>query len=61
MSLVLGDKAVEAARTSGLPKGLVKEISEGKRYAEGTAVRLMVRKPGDLASVCKLVEIKLAN
>ncbi len=61
VSFVLGDKAVTAARASGLPKGLLKEISEAKRYAEGTGVRLIVRKPEDLASVRKLVEIKLAN
>jgi len=61
VSFVLGDKAVTAARASGLPKGLLREITEAKRYAEGTGVRLMIRKPGDLASVRRLVEIKLAN
>jgi uncharacterized protein DUF3788 len=61
VSFVLGDKAVAAARTSGLPKSLLKEISEARRYAEGTAVRLMIGKPEDLASVRKLVDIKLAN
>ncbi len=61
VSFILGDKAVEAARTSGLPKALLKEIAKAKRYAEGTAVRLMVRKHGDLAVVRKLVEIKLAH
>jgi hypothetical protein len=61
VSFVLGDKAATAARTSGLPKGLLKEISEAKRYAEGTGVRLIVRKSDDLASVRKLVAIKLAN
>jgi hypothetical protein len=61
VSFVLGDKAVAAARTSGLPKGILKEISEARRYAEGTGVRLIIRKPEDLASVRKLVEIKLAN
>ena len=61
VSFVLGDKAVAAARTSDLPKSLLKEISEARRYAEGTGVRLMIGKPGDLASVRKLVEIKLAN
>jgi hypothetical protein len=61
VSFVLGNKAAEAARTSGLPKSLLKEISEAKRYAEGTGVRLMIRKPEDLTSVRKLVEIKLAN
>jgi len=60
-SFVLGDKAIEAARTSGLPKSILKEIAEAKRNAEGTGVRLMIRKPGDLAAVRKLVEIKLAN
>jgi hypothetical protein len=61
VSFVLGDKAIEATRTSGLPKSILKEISEAKRYAEGTGIRLMIRKPEDLASVRKLVEIKLAN
>lgn len=60
-SFVLGDKAIEAARTSGLPKSLVKKISEARRYAEGTGIRVMIRKPADLAAVRKLVEIKLAS
>ena len=61
VSFVLVDKAVAAARNAGLPKILLKEISEAKRYAEGTGVRLMVRKREDLAVVRKLVEIKLAH
>ena len=61
VSFVLGDKAVAAARTSGLPKGLMEEISEAKRYAEGTGIRVMIRRTEDLASVRKLVEIKLSN
>ena len=61
MSFILGDKAVEAARTSDLPKTLLKVISGAKRYAEGTGVRLMIRKPEDLASVRELIEMKLAN
>lgn len=61
VSFVLGDKAVAVARASGLPKSLLKEIAEARRYAEGTGVRLIVSKPADLASVRKLVEIKLKN
>ncbi|MGO8706236.1 MAG: DUF3788 family protein [Terracidiphilus sp.] len=61
VGFVLGDKAVAAARTSDLPKTLMKVILGARRYAEGTGVRLMVRKPEDLASVRELVEIKLAN
>jgi len=61
VSFVLGDKAVTAARSSALPKSVLKEIADARRYAEGTGVRLIVRKPDDLASIRKLVEIKLAN
>jgi hypothetical protein len=61
VSFIVGDKAVEAARNGGLPKILLKEISEAKRYAEGTGVRLMIRKREDLVVVRKLVAIKLAH
>jgi hypothetical protein len=61
VSFVLGDKAVAAARASDLPKSLLKEIAEARRYAEGTGVRLIVNKPEDLTSIRKLVEIKLKN
>jgi hypothetical protein len=61
VSFVLGDKAVAAARASDLPKSLIKKIAEARRYAEGTGVRLIVHQPEDLASIRKLVEIKLKN
>jgi hypothetical protein len=61
VSLVLGDKAVAAARTSNLPKSIIKEIADAKRYAEGTGVRLFVKSPADLEPVKQLVEIKCAN
>src|SRR5437868_15471787 len=41
-SFALGDKAVAAARKSGLLPRIPKLIMEAKRYAEGTAVRLDV-------------------
>lgn len=61
VSFVLGDKAVAAARASNLPKKLIQEIANAKRYAEGTGVRLFIQSTKDLAPVRKLVEIKLAN
>ena len=60
-SFALGDKAVRAARQSGLPAGAVKIIDQAKRYAEGTAVRIEVKAAEDLAVVEKLAAIKLAN
>ncbi len=60
-SLVLGDRAVAAARASDLPKALHDEIAGTKRYGEGTPVRLLVKTKEDLAPVRILVEIKLKN
>jgi len=60
-SLVLGDRAIAAALSSDLPASLIKEIADARRYAEGTGVRLLVRATKDLASVRRLVDIKLKN
>jgi hypothetical protein len=61
VSLVLGDRAVATARASDLPKALLKEIAGARRYAEGTGIRLLIKKAENLASVRALVEIKLQN
>jgi hypothetical protein len=58
-SFALGDKAVQAARESGLPQKTTKIINEAKRYAEGTAVRIDVNGPEDLPTVKQLAVIKL--
>lgn len=60
-SFALGDKAVQAARESGLPPPVLKIIGEAKRYAEGTAVRIEVKGGKDLTVVKKLVVAKLEN
>jgi len=60
-AFALGDKAVAAACASDLPQIVIKTISGAKRYAEGTAVRLEVKKEKDLETVTKLAGIKLAN
>ncbi len=58
---ILGDRAVKAARKSDLPKPVLKIIHDAPRYAEGTGVRLEVKKAADLAAIRKLALIKLAN
>lgn len=60
-SFALGDKAVQVARHSGLPPQVLKIISEAKRYAEGTAVRIEVKTSKDVAVVKKLAAVKLEN
>jgi len=60
-SFALGDRAVRTALGSELPAAIRKTIKEAKRYAEGTGVRVEVKKPGDLDVVMKLAAIKLKN
>ena len=57
VSFALGDRAVAAARKQGLSTF----VDGAKRYAEGTAVRFAINSAADLATVKKLVEIKLAT
>ncbi|MBZ5532059.1 MAG: DUF3788 domain-containing protein [Acidobacteriia bacterium] len=60
-SFALGGKAVEAARKSRLPEKAIKIMAQARKYAEGTAVRIVVKSPGDAAIVRKLAVIKAEN
>lgn len=61
VSLVLGAKAMEVVRHTQFPPAVEQAIHEAPHYAEGTGIRLIVRKPADLAPLRTLAEIKLAN
>ena len=53
--LILGEKALAAARAS-----LSASVFDGaKKYPEGTAIRIEMRSPSDVATVKKLVAAKL--
>ena len=60
-SFALGDKAVQAAQASNLPRAVIKSIEGAKKYAEGTAVRINVNSPADVAVVKKLAKAKVEN
>jgi hypothetical protein len=60
-SFALSDKAVASAKNSKLPPKILKIISDAKRYAEGTAVRIPVGSRADVSSIAKLAAIKLAS
>ena len=60
-AFALGDKAVAAARQSGLSDRVLKMLAEAKRYAEGTALRIEVSSPEDLDVVKTLARIKVEN
>jgi hypothetical protein len=61
VALILGDKAVTAARGGDLSKSTLKLLDESPRYPEGTGVRLIVKAQKDLAAIKKLALIKMAN
>ncbi len=59
-SLVLGDKALASLKTE-LSPAVQKAISEGKRYPEGTAIRIEVRSEADVELIKKLAAAKAAH
>ena len=60
-ALILGDKAVRTALASDLPANAKKLVKHGTRYAEGTAVRMMIGDTRGVETVKQLVAIKIAN
>jgi hypothetical protein len=58
---ILGERAVQAARQSKLPRKVLAIIEEAPRYPEGTGVRLEVKSSRDVAAVKKLAAIKAEN
>jgi Protein of unknown function (DUF3788) len=59
--LILGDRAVKAARASGLGRAGTRLLDAAPRYPEGTGVRLQVSRAKDLPLITKLARIKLEN
>jgi len=60
-SFALGEKAVRAARESGLPDPVLKIIDAAPKYAEGRGVRVEVKSKKDLENVKALAAIKMGN
>ena len=60
-STALGEKAVASARERRFPKAFLALLEEAPRYAEGRGVRVTVRLPRDLASVERLLALKLGT
>jgi hypothetical protein len=58
---ILGDKALLAARQSGLSAHALRALDQAERYPEGTGVRLVIKGPKDIPTVKKLAVVKLEN
>lgn len=61
VSFALGDRAMETVRHTSFPAAVAQVIAEAPHYAEGTGIRLVVHKPGDLTPLRTLAAIKLAH
>ena len=58
---ILGDKAMQAARQSTLPKRILGTLDAAPKYPEGTGLRLHVKTSREIGTLKKLAAIKLAN
>ena len=61
LSFTFGGKAVLEIENSSLPQGIIQEIQQTKKYAEGKGLRINVKKRSDVSLILKLVEIKIQN
>ncbi|TAK58274.1 MAG: DUF3788 family protein [Bacteroidetes bacterium] len=61
LGFVFGDKAVAEIERSDLPKSIIDELVNAKKYAEGRGVRIEVKTKKDVAIVKKLVEVKMGK
>jgi hypothetical protein len=59
IAFVFGDKAVEAARQSNLPKKILNDIESARKYAEGRGFYVECKKPCDLKHLQTLTAIKM--
>ena len=59
--VVLGEKAASAAHERDLPDAVLRLIDAAPRYAEGRGIRLRVATRGDLRTLQRLIELKMAR
>lgn len=61
IAFVFGDKAVKAIEESDLPKALIEEVKNARRYMEGRGLQIDVKKQEQIKDIIKLTEIKVNN
>jgi Protein of unknown function (DUF3788) len=61
IAFIFGDKAVAAVEKSDVPKKIIRELKEAKRYAEGRGVRIEVKKQSAIKNIVTLTAIKVNN
>jgi hypothetical protein len=61
ISFVFGDKAVSMVEQSNLPKTLIRELVNAKKYVEGRGIKIEIKSRKDIENIEKLVSIKIEN
>ncbi len=61
VGFIFGEKAVSAVKHSDLPKELIEELVNAKKYAEGTGLSIKVKSRKEVEQIKKLVEIKITH
>jgi hypothetical protein len=61
MGMVFGEKAVAEIQKSKLPKAIIEEVVNAKKYAEGRGLRINVKDKKSLEHVKALIKIKVLN
>ena len=61
IAFIFGNKAVTIIEKSDLPKNIIEEIKNARKYAEGRGLRIAIKKQNDVKLVLRLTEIKIAH
>jgi hypothetical protein len=61
VTFVFSDKAAAAVEKSNLRAAIKKDLRDARRYVEGRALRIEIKRQKDVASIKKLVDIKIAS
>lgn len=58
LTFVYGERAVEAAKSAGLPEQVLNDLLQATAYAEGRSVNVDIRSEADIAIAQKLLQLK---
>lgn len=61
VAFAFGDKAVTEIEKSSLPKELIDELVNSKKYVEGRGLRIEVKTKKAVNNIIKLIDIKIKN
>lgn len=60
LTFVLGERAVEAAKTADLPPAVLNDLLQARAYVEGRGVSIDVKNAAEVETAQKLLGLKLA-